>query len=101
MTRYPAPYGYFEFNRFPGCAQIIVSNHAYVKPEERGKGYGSEQQRIKLDMAAQLGYNCIICTVDSKNIVEKFILNKNSWKHVHTFRNTETLKDIEIWVRDI
>lgn len=99
--RYPAPYGYFEFNTFPGCAQLIVSNHAWVRPSERNKGYGQEQQRVKLDMAAELGYNCIICTVDSKNTVEKHILKKNGWKYCHTFHNTETLKHIEIWVRDI
>lgn len=99
--RYPAPYGYFEFNTFPGCAQLIVSNHAWVQPSKRNQGYGQEQQRVKLDMAAELGYNCIICTVDAKNTVEKHILKKNGWKHVHTFHNTESLKFIEIWIRDI
>lgn len=95
------PYGYFEFNQFPGCAQLLVSNHSYIKPEERNKGYGEAQQRIKLDMAAELGYNCIICTVHADNIPEISILKKNNWKFVHDFHNTETNKTIQIWIRNI
>lgn len=101
MTRYRSQYGYYEFNTFPGCSQLIVSNHAYIQKEQRGKGFGQEQQRIKLDIAAMLGYNCIICTVKADNAVEKHILQSNKWKHVHTFFNTETEHNIEIWVRDL
>jgi RimJ/RimL family protein N-acetyltransferase len=101
MTRYPSQYGYYEFNTFPGCAQLIVSNHAFIQPDKRGKGFGQEQQRVKLDMAAELGYNCIICTVQASNKVEKHILAKNNWKYCHTFYNTATQCSIEIWVRNV
>lgn len=96
-----APYGYYEFNTFPGCSQLIVSNHAYIKPEQRGKGFGQLQQLQKLELAAQLGYNCIICTVRADNEREKHILKKNGWKFVHSFFNTQSEHLVEIWVRDI
>ncbi len=101
MTRYMSQYGYYEFNTFPGCAQLIVSNHAFIKKEHRGKGFGQQQQLNKLNLAAELGYNCIICTVKETNTPEKAILKKNGWKHVHTFFNTESGCNIEIHVRDI
>lgn len=101
MTRYTSQHGYYEFNQFPGCSQLIVSNHAFIKKEQRGKGYGQEAQRNKLNLAAELGYNCIICTVRESNTREKHILSKNNWKHVHTFFNTQTESRIEIWIRDI
>lgn len=101
MTRYPSQHGYYEFNQFPGCAQLIVSNHAFITKDQRGKGFGQKQQLAKLEFAAQLGYNCIICTVKQSNVAEKRILSKNGWKHVHTFFNTESNCPIEIHVRDI
>lgn len=76
MTRYTSQHGYYEFNQFPGCAQLIVSNHAFITKDQRGKGYGKHQQRVKLDLAAELGYNCIICTVKSTNLREKHIMRK-------------------------
>lgn len=94
-------YGYYEFNTFPGCNQLIVSNHAFIKPEQRGKGFGQKQQLNKLNLAAELGYNCIICTVKSDNEVEKYILNKNGWIQVHTFFNTQSENLIDIFLRDI
>lgn len=101
MTRYSSENGYYEFNQFPGCAQLIVSNHAFIRPDQRGKGFGQKQQLAKLELAAQLGYNAIICTVKENNVREKRILAKNGWKHVHTFFNTESSCNIEIHVRDI
>lgn len=99
--RFQSQYGYYEFNTFPGCAQLIVSNHAFIKKEHRGKGFGQKQQLTKLNMAAELGYNCIICTVKESNETEKHILKKNGWKYCHTFFNTASECNIEIWVRDI
>lgn len=101
MTRYSSQHGYYEFNQFPGCAQLIVSNHAFVTREQRGKGFGQAQQLTKLNLAAELGYNCIICTVQETNKPEIAILTKNGWKHVHTFFNTESNCRIQIWIRDI
>lgn len=101
MTRYSSQHGYYEFNQFPGCAQLIVSNHAFITKDQRGKGFGQKQQLQKLEQAAMLGYNAIICTVKETNLPEKRILKKNGWKHVHTFFNTESCCNIEIHVRDI
>lgn len=99
--RYQTPNGYYEFNQFPGCAQLIVSNHAFIKKEHRGKGFGQQAQLNKLNLAAELGYNCIICTVKASNMREKYILQKNNWKHVWSFFNTESETEIEIWIRNL
>lgn len=89
--------GFYELNSFPGCNQLVVSNHAFIFPGYRGRGFGNLQHKERLEKAKELGYNCIICTVKANNLPEKKILMKNNWKMVFQFINKETNNDIEIW----
>lgn len=93
--------GFYELNPFPGCNQLVVSNHAYITPEWRGKGYGKEQHEQRLKNAKDMGYDCIVCTVHSSNDKEKTILSANGWKTVHAFKNRETGHQVEIWVKNL
>lgn len=93
--------GHYELNSFPGCNQLVVSNHAFVKKHLRGSGRGKLQHNVRLAKAKELGYDCIICTVRRDNAVEKVILTRNNWTKVHEFYNSETEHTIEVWARNL
>ena len=89
--------GYCELNPFPGCSQIVVSNHGVIYPKERGKGYGSGNHKLRVERAKFMGYDYILCTVKSDNIVEIKILDKNKFKKLDSFVNTETNNIVYIY----
>lgn len=93
--------GYYELNPFPGCNQLVVSNHAFIWKDKRGQGLGKKQHEARLAKARELGYNAIICTVRVTNTVEKAILTKYGWTKVHEFLNTESDVTIEIWLKTL
>jgi len=89
--RYPDGIGgFYELNPFPGCNQIIISNHSWIPQEQRGKGQGGKVHQFRLKMAENLGYDYILCTVKADNIPQIRILEKNGWKRLDSFDNRET-----------
>lgn len=99
--RFADEFGFYELNPFPGCNQIVVSNHAFIYPKYRGKGLGQSQHQQRLAKAKELGYNLILCTVNKSNAAELHILDKNGWLPVERFTNTETGNDVAIWSRQL
>ncbi len=97
--RYFNGYGYRELHSFPGCNQIVISNHAHIYPEFRGKGHGTIENKAQVTRAADMGYDYIMCTVRSCNVPQIKILEKNGWKHLDTFTNTQTENEILIYGR--
>lgn len=95
--RFGDSHGHYELNPFPGCSAIVVSNHAFIRPDCRGQGLGQCQHRDRIEKAIELGYNMMICTVRADNRVEKHILDKNGWCFFTSFLNKETGHNIEIW----
>lgn len=85
----------------PGCNQIVVSNHAFVRPELRGQGIGQKQHKERLDKAKELGYDYIICTVREDNKAEVHILEKNGWSELSWFVNSETGNKVLIYGRQL
>lgn len=72
--RYADEYGFYELNPFPGCNQVVVSNHAFIHTFYRGQGNGYRQHQALLAEARRLGYSYIICTVQKQNSKEISIL---------------------------
>lgn len=99
--RFSNEFGFWELNNFPGCNQLIVSNHAFIKKEFRGRGIGTKTHELRLQMAKSLGYDAIICTVKSDNIAQKRILDKSNWVKVFSFMNSETENYIDIYIKDL
>lgn len=99
--RFENEYGYCELNPFPGCNQIVVSNHAFVYPEHRGKGHGFANHQKRVARATKLGYNLIVCTVRANNIAEKKILTKGDWTKALEFTNTESGNQVELWYKEL
>jgi len=82
--------GFWELNPFPGCNQLIVSNHAFIYPAKRGKGLGKNQHIARLSYASSQGYDYIMCTVNADNKAEIAILEKFHWKKLDGFVNGQT-----------
>jgi predicted acetyltransferase len=49
----------------------------YVRPAERGKGYGTAMLRLTLDEARQLGIERVLLTVDSDNERSIHVIERN------------------------
>lgn len=99
MARFSTPSGFYELNPFPGCNQIVVSNHAFVREGARGKGVGSSAHQARLQHIKELGYDYAICTVVSTNEPQINILVKNGWVCIGAFHNRETGNMVQIWGR--
>jgi Acetyltransferases, including N-acetylases of ribosomal proteins len=99
--RFSDEFGFYELNPFPGSNQIVVSNHAFIYPKLRGQGYGSRQHRARLNMARNLGYDVIMCTVREDNAIERHILFKFGWNNVLVFNSTETGHKLCVYTRKL
>lgn len=97
--RFKTVSGFYELNPFPGCSQLVVSNHAFVRKELRGKGAGRTAHRARLQHARDLGYDAIICTVRADNAAQKHILSTEGWQKSAEFFNKETERFVEIWTK--
>lgn len=82
--------GFFELNPFPGCNQVVVSNHSWIAPDKRGQGLGTKVHNERLSLMEKLGYDYALCTVKSGNFAQIAILNKAGWKQLDAFMNRET-----------
>lgn len=101
VMRFADVFGWYELNPFPGSNQIVVSNHAFIYPKYRGTGKGKTQHEQRLMKARELGYDLIVCTVNSNNLIEKHILDKYGWSKGAEFRSTETNHLLEMWSKEI
>lgn len=99
--RFANEFGFCDLNEFPGCSQLVVSNHAFIFSVHRGQGHGSENHRLRLSRARALGYSAMICTVRADNHVQKHILQKHKWKKVFFFNNDVNGHEVELWVKDL
>lgn len=99
--RYANRAGYYELTSFPGCNQLVVSHHALIYPDQRGKGIGTTEHNARLEAIKELGFDCAICTVRAGNDHQRRILTKAGWSNVFDFVSSETNNKIEIWAKRI
>lgn len=97
FCNHPEIGGYYELNPFPGCNQLVVSNHSWIPPESRGKGLGDAAHKDRLHQMKALGYNYALCTVKADNVAQIKLLERNGWKKLDGFLNTETENFVELW----
>lgn len=99
--RYSTKDGFYELNAFPGCNQIVVSNHAFIDPTKRGQGKGRQVHVKRLKHATELGYDYLISTVVATNVAQIKILKSTGWMKLDGFFNKETGHLVEIWGRSL
>lgn len=96
--RYSTEYGFYELNPFPGCNQMVVSNHAFIKPAHRMAGHGAAQHVERNEnIFHKLYYDYAICTVVQSNVAEIKILRRNGWRILDSFHNSETGNMVSIY----
>ena len=93
--------GFYDINAFPGCNQIAVSNHAFIVPSERKKGYGTRFHKERLAVMEEMGYDYTLCTVKEANTPQLLILAAAGWEHLTTFPNSETGSVVQLWGRKL
>ena len=95
--RYATDTGFYELHSFPGSNQIVISNHAFVHPEHRGKGAGKRTNEERIQQARGLGYDYMICTVRADNVPQLRIMQANGWRELDRFVSTETEVEVIIF----
>jgi L-amino acid N-acyltransferase YncA len=93
------PIGHYELNPFPGCNQMVVSNHSCIYSEYRGQGLGQILAEEKISTAKEEGFDYMIATVVSTNTAQLKIMEKNGWKLLDTFFNRESGNEVNIFGR--
>lgn len=96
--------GHWALTGMPGCPKTVAISHDVVVFDgNRGKGRGKLQHVARLSKAVELGYSYLICTVNSKNEVEKHILATNGWARIDSFipltRPPTDGSYVEVWSR--
>lgn len=82
--------GFFELNPFPGCNQLVISNHALIYPDKRGQGLGKQQVETRIETATELGYDYLICTIKGSNEVQLRNVALAGYQILDHFFSTET-----------
>lgn len=80
----------FNLTQLHGCCGICLSYHAQVSKEFRGKGLGTLLNKMRQQIAVNLGYSVILCTDVADNKPQSKILMNNAWKKLLTFKNRRT-----------
>lgn len=92
---------YGEIDTLPGCTQVAVSHSVFAPVNQRGKGKGREAMHLRLGMIYHdLGYDYVLCTVDSANERQKHILIQHGWRKLDFFKSTKTGHTVELWGLD-
>lgn len=82
----------------PGCCGLIISHNSAIATLWQGKGIGGLMNKLRLKVAAYLGYGTVICTDVAKNEPQNKLLAKNGWTKVHDFKNPRTGNIVNIHV---
>ena len=99
--RFQDKYGFSELHSLPGCNQLVVSTHAFIKKVMRGKGWGRVRNKEQLKRATKLGYDYILCTVVACNTAQIKILENNGWKKLDSFNNKVTENEVLLYGRNL
>lgn len=93
--------GHYELHSLPGCNQLVVSNHVFIKPDRRGLGLGTLEAHDRIQLAKDMGYDYMICTVVQDNVPQLRIMEKLAWVKLAEWRNSVTDNMVGIYGHDL
>jgi len=99
--RFANQYGAGEVDNLPGCTQVAVNHSFFIYPKYRGKGIGSKNHEARLKRLAEMGYDYVICTVNTKNSAQVKILVKHGWSKLSMFTSSKTENSVAVYGRHI
>lgn len=88
--------GGWTFTLMPGNRRVLISQHAFVHPGRRGKGYGRRYLRWRAEIADEIGCNLLLATVREDNIVQTHLLESEGWKR---YNNRDT--GVSLWGKEL
>ena len=91
----------YKLKELPGCCGVVVSYNAFVDPIADGKGLGEHFHKERIQLAKEMNYSCMVCTVTAQNLIQINLLKKNDWVKVHEFKNKRTGNIVEMWVKNV
>jgi len=91
----------FQLIQQPNCCGILISTQTYVIEEKRGQGIAQELMKLKIALAREFNYPCMLATARLDNEVEIHILEKFGWERGHEFLNNRTDNQLAIYTLDI
>ncbi len=95
-TNFQGVYG--ELTTLPGCSQVVVSHAVYTPKYRRGKGFGKQALKERLQfISGELGYDYILCTVRVSNIAEQRLLGSNGFFRLDKFLSSNSGEEILIF----
>lgn len=93
---YNTTVGIFSIMQLPGCCGICLSYHAQTSRFYKNKGIGTILNKMRIEMAKELGYGIMMCTDIKGNEPQEKILTKNGWKSIFSFNNPRTSNNVNI-----
>jgi len=91
----------FKLTQMGGCNGVCISSNEAIYGTYKGKGYGNTFNKIREDLAQQMGYSVMLCTVIDGNVPQEKILFKNGWARTFGFLNLKTSNDISMFYKKI
>lgn len=88
----------FTLKEMIGCCGICVSTGAWVHDNYQKRGLGSLLNKLRQDLAREMGYSVLLCTDRLNNKPQRKLLNKAGWEDVYEFTNSRTNNRIAISV---
>lgn len=87
-----------ELDTLPGCSQVAVSHGVFIDETSRGHGLGRLANQERRQVAFNdLGYDMMICTIDSSNTHQRSLLQSEGWSCLKSFKSRKTGHTVELW----
>jgi GNAT superfamily N-acetyltransferase len=87
----------FDLSFLDGNRRVLVSNHVWVPPEDRGRGEGRRLLNLREVVAREAGVNLLMATVHNTNKPEIHLLSTSGWKRLLNRRETK----VSLWIKKL
>ena len=88
----------FGLKEMIGCCGICVSTASWVHENYQRRGLGSLLNKLRQDLAREMGYSILLCTDRLQNKAQRKLLAKAGWEDIYEFTNQRTSNRIAISV---
>ncbi len=91
----------FILRGMPGCHGVCINHAVEVFDPYKNRGIGTILNDMRNEIARDLGYGVMVCTVVSTNIPQIRIMEKNFWQRMFEFNNLRTNNMVCFFKKDL